>query len=168
MNDQIEQALKDCREAWAKHPEATIAWCCHHEVQIEPLVHPVEDRIQYILHNKPEQERVIRFTNFRPFVGLLPRGMQKAYADRQKAYADWQKAYADWQKAYADRQKAYADRQKAYADWQKAYADWQKAYADRQKAYADWQKADADCKDEINTLHKQQVPNNTWNGKSIF
>jgi len=147
MNAQIEQALKDCREAWAQHPEATIAWCCHHEVQIEPLAFPVEERIEYILNNKPEQERVLRFTNFRPFIGTLPRGMQKADAD--------------WQKAYADRQKAYADRQKAYADWQKADADWQ-------KADADWQKAYADCKDEINVLHQQQVPNNTWNGKSIF
>ena len=130
----IKQAAVDCRAAFAGIEVGEIVQHCHHELWLERLTEPAENRIAYILANKNQEEQAERLCRFRPL----------AAADRKKAYADWQKAYADWQKADPDRRKADADWQKAYADWKNAYADWQKADADREKAYADWQKAYAD------------------------
>jgi hypothetical protein len=138
----IEREAKACRVACANVKVGDVMSHIHHGLWLEILTEPIENRINFILTNKPIEEQAERLRRMRPF------DWQKADADWQKADADWQKAgadrqkaYADWQKAYADWQKAYADWQKAGADWQKAYVDRQKAYADRQKAYADWQKA---------------------------
>ena len=145
----ITEEAADCRAAWADAPKAKIAHCCHHEVHVEPLTEPAENRIEYILREKPKREQALRLRLFRPWTVRLPKAMQKADADWQKADADRQRAYADWQKAYADRQKAYADMQKADADWQKAYADWQQTPAFIKE-------------------HTKLFPDCTWNGKSIF
>jgi tryptophan 2,3-dioxygenase len=151
-----------CRAAFKAAPKAILAWHCHHEILVEPLTEPAENRIRFILSGKSEHEQALRLHLFRPFRGPIP-------AKLNKANADWQKAYADRQKAYADRQKAHADRQKADADWQKAHADWQKAYADRQKAHADWQKAYADRqKAHADLFHEKQCKNCPWDGKTIF
>lgn len=68
----VAAALKACRAAFRKHPEATYAWCCHHKVRLEPLHHNYSkwsDRIAYILSDKEKNELVVRFNNFRPFTG---------------------------------------------------------------------------------------------------
>ena len=151
----IEVEAAKCRKAWKAAPKAILAWHCHHEILIEPLTDPAENRIRFILSSKGEHEQALRLHLFRPFRGPIPAKLNKAHADRQKADADWQKADAD-------RQKADADRQKADADWQKADADWKKADADWKKADADWKKADADL------FHEKQCKNCPWDGKTIF
>ena len=65
-NQELETALALCREAWTAHPEATHAWCCHHEGLYEKLTEPAENRIAYILNNKAAREQVCRLNNFRP------------------------------------------------------------------------------------------------------
>jgi len=129
----IDTEAAACRKACNDLKVGDVVQHIHHEKWLEILTEPIENRIAFILDNKPIIEQAERLRRMRPF------DWKKAYADRQKAYADWQKAYADWQKADADREKAYAD--------------WQKADADREKAYADWQKADAS--QEMIKLHAE-------------
>ena len=42
-----------------------------------------------------------------------------------------------------------------------------KAGADLDKARADWDKAWADCASDLAPLHLADVPNHTWNGKTL-
>jgi protein gp37 len=62
----IEQELKKCRAAFAAHPKATWAWCCHHEIHCEALTEPAENRIAFILSSKSKSEQAVRLLNFRP------------------------------------------------------------------------------------------------------
>ena len=64
----IEQELADLNSAWEAHPEATWAWCCHHAILAEPLTEPWQNRRDYILSDKPKDERAIRLRNFRPVI----------------------------------------------------------------------------------------------------
>ena len=114
----VEEELVKCQAAWKAEPNAKIAWCCHHAIHIEPLCEPAENRVKYILAEKPEAERAIRLRNFRPFrLKKLPQALRKAYADREKVDADWEKAYADWQKAYDDWRKVDPENKIHNRDW---------------------------------------------------
>jgi Skp family chaperone for outer membrane proteins len=180
----IEQEEARCRRAFRSVNVGALVHCCHHAIHFEHLTEPWENRVNYILREKPQHERAVRLRWFRPvaknqIAKMSPERQkadaewqkadaerQKADAERQKSDAEWQKAYAErqkavaeWQKADAERQKADAERQKADAEWQKSDAEWQKAYAEWQKAYAEWQKADA------GELCPKGCP---WNGKDIF
>ncbi len=157
----IKQEEAKCRKAFSGVKTGALVQLCHHDTLVEFLTEPPENRIDYILNEKPNKERALRLRLFRPWKWELP-------ADWKKTDADCQKAYEDWQKAYADCQKTYADRKKAYEDWQKAYADWKKTDADCQKTDADWQKAYADLKSYFETEHRKHYPDSPWNGKSIF
>ena len=66
QQSKLDAATKRCRAAFAKHPKARWAWCCHHAVLYEYLSEPAENRIQYILSYKPVDEQVVRLNNFRP------------------------------------------------------------------------------------------------------
>ena len=77
MSELIDQAEQRCREAFANIPINHPAWCCHHKLHCELLKKPAENRIAYILSNKPENERVVRLNNFRPFKNA------QVYADYQ-------------------------------------------------------------------------------------
>jgi hypothetical protein len=139
IND-ISAELSACRKAWADNKGAKFAWCCHHEILIEPLLDPPENRITYILHDKPEGERAIRLHNFRPARAVLP----KAYAEAWKAYVEAWKACVEAWKACAEVRKACDEAWKACAEVRKA------------------------CDEELRYLFNQDWPDNTWNGKDIF
>ena len=169
----IEDEAKACREAFKGIKIGAFVLHCHHEILGESLLEDAENRIRYILTQKPEHERALRLRLFRPVPDSQLKKHKKAYADWQKAYADWQKAEADWQKAEADCRKADTDCQKADTDCQKAEADWQKAYADCRKADADWQKADADrlkAEADLAILVHTKVCKSScpWDGRTIF
>ena len=89
----IEQALNDCRAAWAgvdKVPFVegkTWAWNCHHGVEVELLTEPAENRIEYILSKKPTEEQVRRLDNFRPVRSELPKALTEARAALDEAWA---------------------------------------------------------------------------------
>ena len=105
----IEDEAKACREAFKGIKIGAFVLHCHHEILGESLLEDAENRIRYILTQKPEHERALRLRLFRPVPDSQLKKHKKAYADWQKAYADWLKADADWQKADADRLKAEAD-----------------------------------------------------------
>ena len=168
MSRTIEQAATECRAAWAKHPDAEYGWCVHHETEMEKLTEPVENRIQYILAQKEEDEQIVRLDNLRPVLSipviLAGKAYDEAVAPAQKAYAE---AVASAGKAYDE---AVAPAQKAYDEaLAPAWKAYDEATGSAQKAY---NKATAPARKAYNEAlapaHKQDVPNHTWNGQSIF
>jgi len=181
----IEEEAADCRDALANTQVGDLVWLCHHEVLMERLYEPAENRINYILSSKSTGEQALRLRCFRPVdVERLQADAErrkadaecrKAYAEYRKANAECRKANAECQKANAEWQKADAERLQAYAEWQKAYAELQKADAERQKAYAEWHKADAEwqkadavLKPFLEKHYRELFPDSPWNGRSIF
>ena len=67
----IEAEAAACRKVWKDMPIGTMAWHCHHEVLSEALTEPAENRIAYILSDKPEQEQALRLRLFRPAPTLV-------------------------------------------------------------------------------------------------
>ena len=84
-------------------------WHVHHDVLLEPLTEPIENRIAHIKENKPKEEQATRLRLLKPVAGQIPADLNKAQADQDKAQADQDKAQADWDKAHADWDKAQAD-----------------------------------------------------------
>src|SRR3990167_10761203 len=62
----IEEEAADCRAAFVGAAVGTPVWCCHHERLYEVLEEPAENRIAYILSDKPSFERARRLREFRP------------------------------------------------------------------------------------------------------
>ena len=96
----IEEELADCRQAFAEHPDAKTVWCCHHEVLVEELTDPFEARISYILSDKPEEERAVRFRNFRPVKDevTIAKTMEDVEATKAQAWKDYNIAKAQARK----------------------------------------------------------------------
>lgn len=85
----IKQELKACKDAFKKYPNAKFVWCCHHTRLNERLfTHWMswQQRINYILTNKPRYQRAIRFRNFRPVIG---RGRTRASFNREWPNNTW-------------------------------------------------------------------------------
>ena len=143
----VETELAACRKAWVEAPDAKLAWCCHHAVELETLTEPAENRIAYILSCKRKEEQAIRLHNFRPARINLPEAIEKARAEYYKVRAEFDKACAEWNKACAELDKARAE-------WDKAGAEWNKVIEYH--------------KSELSALHNQDWPDNTWNGENIF
>ena len=147
MTRTVEQAESECRAAWALRPDAEYGWCVHHEVELEELTEPIENRIQYILDHKAKTEQIVRLDNLRPVLTLSTILAQKAY--KELSIASAQKAYSE---SSASAWKAYSE---SLASAQKAYNE---SSASAWKAYSE----------SSASAHKQDVPSHTWNGTSIF
>jgi hypothetical protein len=130
-------------------------WCIHHEVILEPLTEPIENRVRFIRERKAAHEVETRLRAMRPVKGPLPMEVQQAGAAWQQAYAAWRQAGAAWQQAGA----AW---QQAYAAWQQAYAAWQQAYAAYQQADAAWRQALREHAPEIDALFAVECADVPW------
>jgi len=148
----IAEEEADCRAAFVGIAVGAFVLHCHHNSLLEVLTEPAENRINYILCDKPEVEQALRLRLFRPVspehtgpeLDKAYAEWDKAYAELDKARAEWDKAckaYAEWGKAGAEWDKARAELDKARAEWDKAYAEWGKARAEWDKARAEWDKA---------------------------
>jgi hypothetical protein len=122
-------------------------WHVHHEILVEPLTEPIENRIAYIKSYKPPEEVPTRLRLMKPVRGDIspPEYWLKAEAKCQEAYAKWEEAYAKWREADAKWQEAHAKCQETYAKW---------------LASPSWKNVEA--------LHAKECPNCPWNGRSIF
>jgi hypothetical protein len=113
----IEKEEADCRARCEGMKVGDWILHCHHEVLLERLTEPVENRINYILRSKTDN------------VALRLRLMTPPILDAEVlADAEWKKADAEWKKADAEWKKAYAEWEKADAEWEKADTEWEKAY----------------------------------------
>jgi hypothetical protein len=165
IQKQIKAAERRCRAAFAKQPEATFSWCCHHERLFEQLTEPAENRIRFILGNKTESEQVTRLNNFRPvrfFDKFKP--ARDAYDTACKPARD---AYDTACKPASDAY--YAACKPARDAYDTACKSASDAYDAACKSARD--AYDAACKSasrRLMKLYNQDVPLGTWNGKSIF
>ena len=144
------------------------AWHVHHNVLIEPLTKPIENRIKYIKKFKPKNEIELRLKLLKVVKGELPKEFVEAWQEYNEAR---QKDVEAWQKYYEARQK-YDE------TWQKDDETWQEYDEARQKCYKAWQKCYKACQEyvevykkyesQILALHEKECPNCSWNSKTIF
>ena len=162
----IEEEVAACREAFKGVKLYSLVVHCHHEVLFEILTELTENRIAYILSNKPGNEQALRLRLFRPVskkaLKKYPK-LDKASAELTKARAELAKISAEWDKAYAEWDKASAELTKADAELDKANAKLDKANAKRAKANAEWAKINADT-----AIHADICPDCPWDGHTIF
>ena len=187
MSNELETALSACRAAFAEVPEATHAWCCHHEVLSERLTEKPEVRIQFILRHKAPEEQVTRLNNFRPVRDMATfKPLHDDYwAKCKPLYDDYVAKCKPLYDDYDTKRKAlyddyWAKRKALYADYdtkRKALDDDYLAkcealdddYDTKRKALDDDYLAKLDAlDDDCVALYDQEVPLGTWNGKSIF
>jgi len=64
------------------------AWHIHHEILVEPLTEPIENRIKFIKENKPKEEQPLRLKLLKEVKGEIPKSIVKA----RKAYVKARKA----------------------------------------------------------------------------
>ena len=76
----LDEALA-CRKAFACVGVGTWVMHCHHEVLFEKLTEPAENRIAYILSEKPEHEQALRLRLFRPISKTVGKKLDPLYAD---------------------------------------------------------------------------------------
>jgi len=124
----------------------------HHEVLVEALTEPLENRIKYIKENKPEDEIELRLRLIKPVKGKLPsefikaaQACDKAAQARDKAAQAWVKAAQAWVKAAQARDKAYQAWVKADRAWVRADRAWDKANQDNMPAFEKLHKKECGC-----------------------
>ena len=156
MGRTVEQAERECREAWRNNP-SDYGWCIHHEIEMEGLTEPIGNRISFIINNKAADEVVARLDNLRPVMSGRAIAAEKAH---REATAQARKAYQeDTAPAWEASQEATAPAWEAYNEAttpaEKAYRE---AISSAEKAY----------QETVALAHAEDVPGHTWNGKSIF
>ena len=98
----IKAEAEACRAAWAATPKAKYGAHLHHEEVAEKLTEPIENRIAYILSDKPKNEQALRLRLMRPVtvpaLAEYERVTAAALAEYQKVRAP---AWAEYEKAKA-------------------------------------------------------------------
>ena len=64
-----EKEAADCLKAFKNFKVGGYVVHCHHEVLYEVLNEPAENRVNYILKEKPKKEQALRLRLFRPVKG---------------------------------------------------------------------------------------------------
>src|SRR5271157_2028798 len=100
----IEEEAADCRQANKNAKIGDFILHLHHGIVGETLSEPIENRIVYILTQKPEYERALRLRLMR----VVPEKDLKADAKWRKACTEWWKVDVGWEKAYIEWEKAGA------------------------------------------------------------
>ncbi len=81
-------------------------WHIHHDVLVEPLIEPIENRIRFIKENKPKCEIALRLKLLKPVKGKLPVEVVKALEAYVKALEAYNKALEAYNKALIKNKKA--------------------------------------------------------------
>ena len=122
-------------------------WHVHHDILVEPLTEPIENRIAFIKANKPKEEVETRLRLLKPIKALLPVDVVKTWEAYDKAREAHVKAWEAYVKAW------------------EAYVKTWEAHVKAREAY---NKTLNDHKDEIDALHREECPNCPWDGETIF
>jgi hypothetical protein len=156
----IEEEVAACRKRWKDFGVGVVALAAHihHDTPFERLCYPAEERIAYILKEKPEDERALRLRCFAPL------DLTK-FSKWRKASAVWRKASAAWEQTLAELLKVRVKSGKTSAAYRKAETALWKAGAALRKAEVVLQKI---C-DRI--PHTELCPLGSdcpWDGETIF
>ena len=161
----IDEEAAACRAAFAAMPEAKYAVHLHHEEPVESLNEPAENRIRYILEEKPKEERALRLRLFRPVTGPAYAEYQRVRAPAEAEYRRVRApAYAEYQlvcaPAWAEYQRVRAA---AWAEYQRVCdITWAEYERVRAPAWVEYQRV-------CDTAHAALcVPGCPFDGKSIF
>jgi len=143
----IAAEAKACRAAFADSKVGDAVWCVHHETLIETLTEPPENRIAFILSDKPKGEQARRLREFRPVLGPLPEPYSRAEAEYDRAWAEYDRARVEYARAYAEYERLGAEYLRAGAEYARARAEYLAA---------------------LEVQHRAEYPDSTWNGTTIF
>ena len=150
-------------------------WHMHHDVLVEPLIEPIENRIRFIKENKPKCEIALRLKLLKPVKGKLPVEVVKAleaYDKAREAYVKAWEAYDKAREAFVKAVEAYVKALEACGKAREACGKAGEAYNKAREAYDKaWEaydKALIKNKKAIEKLHAKECPDCPWNGKSIF
>ena len=132
------------------------AWHVHHDVLVEVLVAPIEERQQYIREHKPYDEVDLRLRLLRVVDGdVLPKG----YAEAGRAYNVAWRTYDETGRASNVACRAYDETGRAYDVAQRAYDVAWNAYDVARRIHTP----------ELERIHRLQcAPNCPWDGYTIF
>ncbi len=174
---QCDEAVRKAREtqnqAWERVTEGVIAmiefyWHVHHNVLVEVLTEPLENRTTYIDKHKPLEERKIRKQLLKPVKGQLPVAVEEAgqtYNKTWQAYDEAGRACDKAQEAYGKAGRAWEEAERAWDEARRAWNEAGRAYEEAGRA---WEEAQRAYLGEIEALHKQECPDCPWDGHTIF
>jgi|SRR3990167_1661395 len=151
-------------------------WHVHHDILVERLIAPVQERIDFIMKNKPKDEiearlRLLKPVNDQNTLTVAGKARDEARAAARKAY-DEDEARAAARKAY-DEDEAAARAYKAMAPARKARDEAWKAYYEAEvmvlEAYDEAETVARKVYDEaVSRLHKKECYDCPWDGQTIF
>ena len=158
-------------------------WHIHHKILLEETSN-IQERIDYIKAEKAEAEIPLRLKLMTSVLHpeKLPARFRKAseaYHKAREAYNKTEEAYYKASEAYIKAREAYDKADEASAKAWKAYLKAREACNKALKAYI---KASEDCikareaydkvreasAAEIEKLHREEHPDCSWNGETIF
>ena len=91
----IKEELAACREACKGVKIGDLMILLHHNILCEPLTEPIENRIQFILDNKPKNQQAIRFWALRPWPGGIPIEWQRLQTAERFVAAELRRLWAE-------------------------------------------------------------------------
>ena len=145
-------------------------WCVHHEIHVERLTEPPENRVKFIRENKPPEEIERRLAEFAPVLHpeRLPQRLMEASAEYGWARTEYDQTLPEYNRAWAEYDRARAEYVRAQAEYNRAWAECARARAEFNRALAEYDRARAEYEPELMALHREEYPGTRWNGRSIF
>jgi len=142
--------------------ELKFAWHVHHNVLVEPLTEPIEDRIAYIKDEKPPKEVPLRLKLLKVVKGKLPEKFVEVWKTYDKVRKAWSKTYKTYvdvsMMACGEVGNTYVEVLEKLEKLKKDYIEVENAWVDALKVY----------KKEISALHEKECPECPWDGETIF
>ena len=138
-------------------------WHVHHDILVERLIAPVQERIDFIMKNKPKDEiearlRLLKPVNDQNTLTVAGKARDEARAAARKAY-DEDEAAARAYKAMAPARKARDEAWKAYYEAEVMVLE----------AYDEAETVARKVYDEaVSRLHKKECYDCPWDGQTIF
>ena len=163
----IEEEAALCRARFAGVEVGSWVRCCHHKLIAERLCEPAENRIRYILTEKPVKERPRRLHEF----WLIPEPLAGDYEAKVDALdADYRAKVAALYADYRAKHNAlYADYRAKHNALAGDYEAKHNALAGDYEAKRDALAGDYEAKrDALDAPIVAMVPDTTWDGESIF
>lgn len=145
-----------------------LAWHVHHDVVVEPVLAPLEERREQIRDCKPEAEVPLRLRLLKEVRGNLPDAVEQAALAACQAWAACLLARAAHRSTWAACLLASAARELAKDAFQEASAAYGLADAVYGKAQVAYGRALRDNMPAVLALHAVECPDCPWDGQSIF
>ena len=153
----IEEEAAACRAAFAGVTVGAWVLFCHHNIIVEQLSEPPENRISYILRKKPENERAARLHWFRPLSQTIADDYR---AKREPIYDDYRAKCDQLDDDYRAKNKPI------YDDYRAKREQLDDDYRAKRDPIDDDYRAKREQLDD--DLMGRHLPGCPWNGKTLF